>query len=91
MCKQMNEEEWKPFKVFPDLSAAETLRLQLEHHAVPTRIESRALEIGLEAQFCVYLSKALAHRARWILAQLPVTDAELDFLATGKLPGEEEK
>jgi len=29
----------------------------------------------------------LVHRARWIVAQPPPTDAELDFLATGKLPG----
>ncbi len=33
----------------------------------------------------------LAHRARWIVAQLPPADAELDFLATGKLPGQEDK
>jgi len=83
----MSNEEWGLFKVFPDLSAAEALRLQLEHHGVPTRVESRALEVGLEAQFCVFVSKTLAHRARWVVAQLPLTDAELDYLATGKLPG----
>ncbi len=85
----MSDEEWELFRVFPDLSAAETLRLQLEHHKVPTRIESRALEVGLEAKFCVFVLKALAHRARWVIAQLPLTDAELDFMATGKLPGQE--
>jgi len=31
--------------------------------------------------------KVLAHRARWIVAQLPMSDAELEFLATGILPG----
>jgi len=85
----MSDEGWELFKAFPDLSAAETLRLQLEHHGVPTRVESRALEVGLEAQFCVFVSKALAHRARWVIAQLPLTDAELDYLATGKLPGDD--
>jgi hypothetical protein len=85
----MSNEEWELFRVFPDLSAAEALRLQLEHHSVPTLVESKALEVGLEAQFCVYVSKALAHRARWVVAQLPLTDAELEFMATGKLPGEE--
>jgi len=84
----MSNEEWELFRVFPDLNAAEALRLQLEYHSVPTRMESKALEVGLESQFCVYVSKALAHRARWVVAQLPVTDAELEFMATGKLPGE---
>jgi hypothetical protein len=37
----------------------------------------------------VYVLKKLAHRARWIVAQMPPTDAELEFLATGKLPGQE--
>jgi hypothetical protein len=83
----MSNKEWELFKTFPDLSAAEALRLQLEHHGVPTRVESSALEVGLEAKFCVFVSKTLAHRARWIVAQLPLTDAELDYLATGKLPG----
>ncbi|MFM9887520.1 MAG: hypothetical protein ACKVQT_31225 [Burkholderiales bacterium] len=41
--------------------------------------------------FAVCVLKQLAQRARWIVAQLPPTDAELDFLATGKLPGHEEK
>jgi len=39
----------KTTPTFPDLSAAEALRLQLEHHGVPTRVESRALEAGLQA------------------------------------------
>lgn len=85
----MSDEEWELFRVFPEFSAAETLRLQLEHHRVPVRVESRALEVGIETQFCVFVLKALAHRARWVIAQLPVTDAELEFLATGKLPGQE--
>lgn len=85
----MNAEQWELFKVFPDFSAAETLRLQLEHYKIPAIVESRALEVGIEAWFCVFVTKTFAHRARWILAQLPLTDAELDFLATGKLHGQE--
>jgi hypothetical protein len=36
-------------------------------------------------------SGKLAHRARWIVAQLPLTDAELEFLATGKLPRQDDE
>ncbi len=85
----MSDDNWELFKVFPDAGPAEALRLELEQYDIPTRVESRALEVGMEAQFCVLVPKALAHRARWVLAQLPWNDAELDYLATGKLPGEE--
>jgi hypothetical protein len=44
----------------------------------------------METQFVVFVLKKLAHRARWITAQLPPSDAELEFLATGKLPGQAE-
>jgi hypothetical protein len=46
---------------------------------------------GMETQFVVYVLSKLAHRARWIVAQMPPTDAELEFLATGKLPGQDEE
>lgn len=46
---------------------------------------------GRESLFCVFVASVLAHRARWIVAQLKPTDVELEFLATGKLPGEGEK
>ena len=85
----MSDNEWELFRMFPDLGPAETLRMQLEAAGVPTRVESSALESGVESQFRVFVLKALAHRARWVAAQAPVTDAELDYLATGKLPGEE--
>ena len=57
----------------------------LEFEGVPSYVESRALSSGMESQFVVFVLKELAHRARWIVAQLPPTDAELDFLATGKI------
>jgi hypothetical protein len=44
----------------------------------------------METHFVVFVLKKLAHRARWITAQLPPSDAELEFLATGKLPGQAE-
>jgi hypothetical protein len=62
----------------------------LEFEGVPSYVEPRALASGLETQFVVYVLKKLAHRARWIVAQLPPSDAELEFLATGKLPGQDD-
>jgi hypothetical protein len=82
--------DYEEFREFPDRGPAEALCSHLEFEGVPSYIESRALSSGLEATFVVFVLKKLAHRARWIVAQLPPSDAELDFLATGKLPGQQE-
>jgi hypothetical protein len=82
--------DYEEFKTFPERGPAETLHSWLEFEGVPSYVEPRALSGAVETQFVVYVLKKLAHRARWIVAQLPPSDAELDFLATGKLPGQEE-
>jgi hypothetical protein len=82
--------DWVLFETFPNIGPAEAMRSWLEFEGVPCKVESRALENALEADYCVYVAKVLAHRARWVVAQLPPTDAELEFLATGKLPGNDE-
>lgn len=83
--------EYEEFRAFPDRGSAESFRSWLEFEGVPSYVESRALSSAVETMFVVFVLKKLAHRARWITAQLPPTDAELDFLATGKLPGQDEK
>lgn len=82
-------DRWESFRVFSSRGPAEALLAQLELNRVPAKIEARALEGCIERQFCVLVSSRLAHRARWIVAQLPPTEEELVFLATGKLPGQD--
>jgi len=82
--------EYVEFRAFPDRGPAESMCSWFEFEGVPSCVEARALSGGIESQFVVYVLKKLAHRARWIVAQLPPSDAELDFLATGKLPGQQE-
>ena len=79
-------QEWDPFRAFLDRGVAEALAARLESEGVPTKLESRRLEASVEAQFIVFVTKRLAHRARWILAQLPPEEAEVYFMATGELP-----
>jgi hypothetical protein len=81
--------EWEPFRAFLDRGVAEALAARLESEGVPTKLESRRLESAVETQFVVFVTKKLAHRARWILAQLPPDEAEVFFMATGELPGPE--
>ena len=82
---------YEEFRTFPDRGPADSLCSWLEFEGVPCYVEPQALSSGMETQFVVYVLSKLAHRARWILAQMPPSDAELEFLATGKLPGQDEE
>jgi hypothetical protein len=80
-------EHWDVFRSFTDVGSAEVMCSWLLRENVPAKVEARSLESGREAEFCVLVNRRLAHRARWVVAQLPPTDEELEFLATGQLPG----
>ena len=78
--------DWVAFKSFPDETGAAALCGQLRAGECPAKFEARAMGSGLETEYTVFVPKSLAHRARWVAAQLPISDAELEFLATGRLP-----
>jgi len=78
--------EWVAFRSFPDESAAVALCGQLRSGDCPAEVQPRALSASVDTEYCVFVPKSLEHRARWIVSQLPISDEELDFLATGKLP-----
>ncbi|QJR13548.1 hypothetical protein DSM104440_00332 [Usitatibacter palustris] len=78
---------WELFRIFTDIGSAKLMSDWLVREGVPTTVVPRALENARETEFCVLVENRLAHRARWIVSQLPPTDDELDFLATGRLPG----
>jgi hypothetical protein len=83
----MSGDEWELFRSFDDPGSAEVMCRWLLHEKVPAKVETRALENSIEAKHCVFVHRSLAHRARWIVAQLPVSDEELEYLATGTLSG----
>ena len=82
-------DEWEPIRAFAERGPAEAFCAHLEFEQVPTRIESKALEDAIEARFWVLVPRSLAHRARWVTPESVMSDAELSFLATGRLPGQE--
>jgi hypothetical protein len=82
-------EGWELFRTFTDVASAQLMSDWLVREGVPTTVVHRSLENAREAEFCVLVESGLAHRARWVTSQLPPTDEELEFLATGKLPGSE--
>ena len=81
-------DEWVAFRVYAERSAAEALCGQLRADGCPAAFEARALSSALESSFTVRVPRILLHRANWIVSQLPISDAELEFLATGKRPGD---
>ena len=78
--------EWVLLRSYPDEGAASALRGQLLAGDCPAQVDPRALGSGLQTEYCVFVPRSLEHRARWIISQLPISDEELTFLATGRLP-----
>ena len=81
--------EWEPIRAFMERGPAEAFCAHLEFENVPARIQPNALENAIEARFWVLVPSYLAHRARWVTPEFPMAEAELNFLATCKLPGQE--
>ena len=79
-------ERWELFKVLGDRIEADRLAALLDSSGVPAYIDHGALSLGLEGEHKVYVAAELAHRARWVTSQPEISDEELAFLATGKLP-----
>lgn len=85
----LRDQEWEYFRGYISKGVALSVSEQLQGDGVPNRIEARALESGIEAEYWIVVQCSLAHRARWIRAQLPPEESELDYLATKRLGGEE--
>ena len=76
---------WDVVAAFSDVPSAQLLAGLFRAEGVPVELISDTSLLG-EVRHCqVRVPSALAHRARWLMSQAEVTDAELEFLATGKL------
>ncbi len=82
----MLPDDWQPLETFSTHLAAEIAAAVLRADSMAVRIESFGVVPGLEQGSQLMVPAPLLHRARWLLAQAKVSDAELDYLATGKLP-----
>lgn len=77
--------QWIRFEHYPNPWHAHIVAGLLENEGVPAVIETNSVLPGAMDDTTVWVPQPLTHRARWILALLPPTDAELTFLATGEL------
>lgn len=81
-------EAWSTVVNYRDRPSAEAVLGLLEAEHLPCFIASNECLPGLGSDFAVRVPAGLLHRAQWVLEQVQVTDAELTYLATGRLPGE---
>ena len=86
----MSAQKWQFFKLFAGRVEADRIATFLQSSGVPAYVDHGGLGVGLEGDFKVFVASELAHRARWLTSLPEIADAELDFLATGRLPSSDE-
>ncbi|HEX3912319.1 MAG TPA: hypothetical protein VHW71_02325 [Steroidobacteraceae bacterium] len=70
---------------FSDVSSGHVIVTLFNREGLPAKLILGNPLLG-DANGCeIQIPRELAHRARWILSQAELTDAELTYLATGEL------
>ena len=78
--------QWDEFERYPSFCTGHIIGGLLENEGVPVIVEFLWPGPDLRSYSVVYVPRELVHRARWILAWSPPSEAELTFLATGQMP-----
>lgn len=82
----MGSTDWQPVAAFPESISAAAVKALLENSGVPATLRSDTAILGEARQCAVLVPTSLLERARQVLAeQQDFTEAELEFLATGRL------
>lgn len=81
----LREDEWEFFRGYPTKAEAIVVSKHLEIEGVPNDIQEHGVLTAGLAEYWIVVQCSLAHRARWLVAQLPPNDSELNYLATKKL------
>ncbi len=82
---------WQVFATFPDVASAEVTAGLLRGEDVPVEMTVDEPIPGLINSVRLSVPADLMHRAKWLTSQAPLTEAELTFLATGKLESDNEQ
>ena len=83
------DQPWERFMSFPDAASATAAAAYLEQNGVPAHVEAGSPAVDFSAVAYVRVQGQLVHRAKWLWAQqADITEAELHFLASGKLDGD---
>jgi hypothetical protein len=79
-------DDLQPILAFETRAAADAVAAVLETESIQGVVAAGELVAGLDADFILSVPASLVHRARWVLAQADLSEAELTYLATGQLP-----
>ena len=81
----MSVSSWESLLTVFDTLSAQVLAERLNADGVPTRVQADSPLFGVARTCEIFVPTELVHRARWLLASSQFSDAELSYLATGKL------
>jgi len=82
----MRTDRWEWLEDCPDHLAAEVVAGQLRAESVPVYIQDEAAIPGLVRSSRIFVPENFMHRAKWVLAQAPLSEAELEWLALAPSP-----
>ncbi len=86
MSEPAEPDDWSVLETYPDRIAAEVDAGFLRSEGVAAKVEAISDFPGQQSGAQLWVDAALLHRARWLLKLATVSEAELESLATGKLP-----
>lgn len=86
MSAVIRERGWECFAIYRDELAAGVVVQYLRRNDCPAQLTGSA-GAALQPGVRVMVPGELIHRAKWLWAQADLTEAELQYLATGELPG----
>jgi len=78
--------DWEKLEVYFDAASAEVVAGFLQSESIPTRIVRREPVPGLAEGYTLWVSASLLQKARDVLSQAPLTDAELAEFAVDQQP-----
>ena len=81
--------KWQLLTTAPNMPAARAVAGLLEAKGVRCQLKADTALLGEGRQCAIMVEASLLHRGKFVLAEANFTDAELDFLATGRMSCED--
>lgn len=82
----MQSTKWVSVAVYPNRPIADAATELLSREQIPSYVSSNAFVPGLGSNFEIKVPEESLRRARRLLENSGVSESELTYLATGKLP-----
>jgi hypothetical protein len=85
----MSETQWQLLVCTSDVPSARLLTDMLANEGIATHVVTDAAVMGQASPCRIFVDGTDVYRARRLLAQEPLSESELTFLAMGETKGEE--